>query len=110
MNIFNIEKTEDEVKVDEIRRCAVYRNGAVEAHISAYEVAFNDFWHNPTVTPQEQCDALGTVAIQFFQVSALTQEYIKTLKPDWIPPAMPYLFEVNKDGSITIGDKITLTE
>jgi hypothetical protein len=106
MNIFNIEKTEQEIKVDEIRRCAEYRRGALEAHISAYEVAFKDFWENEKVTPQEQCDALGDKASQFFQVSQLTQQYIKTLKPDWGEPKMPYEFTVNEDGTVVIGNKI----
>jgi len=106
MNIFNIEKTADEVKLDEIRRCAEYRKGALEAHISAYTVSFNDFWNNPTVSPQEQCDALGTGALAFFQISSITQDYIKALKPDWVAPVVPYEFTINEDGSVVIGDKI----
>jgi hypothetical protein len=106
MDIFNIEKTQEEIKRDEIRRCAEYRKGALEAHTSAYEVAFHEFWNNSIVTPQEQCDALGTNAMQFFITSQTTATYIKTLNPGWTPPEVPYEFTINADGTVLIGDKI----
>ena len=108
MDIFTIQKTEDEIKIDEIRRCADFRKRAVEAHISSYEEAFNDFWNNSLVTPQEQCDALGNSAVQFFIVSATTQQYILALKPDWTPPFIPYEFTCNEDGTVVIGNKIEI--
>lgn len=106
-NIFNIEKTEQEIKLDEIRRCAEYRRGAVESHISAYEVAFNDFWNNSEgVTAQEHCDALGSNAIQFFNASQATQNYILSIMPAWTPPTIPNEYVINPDGTITIGEVI----
>jgi hypothetical protein len=106
MSIFNIEKTESEVKNDEVRRCASFRWGALDTHKSYFEKSFDDFWNNAIVTPQEHCDALGNQAIQFFQIAALTIEYINTIDPSWIPPTVPYNFTINQDGTVTIGNKI----
>lgn len=108
MSIFNIEKTQQEIKLDEMRRCAEYRNGARGAHESAFLVSFNDFWNNPIVSPQEHCDALGNKAYQLFQTSAITAKYLMTLNPEFVMPTIPYDFTINEDWTVTIGEKIVI--
>ena len=104
MDIFNIEKSEQEIKMEEIRRCAEYRKGAIEAHISAYEVAFNDFWENGKVTPNDHFDIFGKEGKTFIDFLKKTEDYIKSVKPDWKAPEIP--FEYQEDaGKISIGDK-----
>jgi hypothetical protein len=106
MNIFNIEQTAEDIKKQEIKNCAQQRRFALENFIHSYQTSFDMFWNNRKVSPQEQCDALGNKAVEFFQVSAITQNYIKALKPDWVEPTMPYEFEIKEDGTVIIGDKI----
>ena len=83
MSIYDLPKTDTEIKADEIRRCADYRKGAGEAFISAFEVSFNDFWNNSIVTPQEQCDAFGTDA-------AVSRPRIESNQPHNSLPTRPF--------------------
>lgn len=103
-----MEKTLEQLKYDEIIRCAQYRNGWRESHESAFLVSFNDFWNNELVTPQEHCDALWNSAYELFQTSALTAEYLTKLNPDFIIPPVPYEYTINQDWTVTIGEKILI--
>ena len=102
MDIFNIEKTEQEKKIEEIRRQADQRRYGLDCFITAYERSFRDFWHSDIVSPQEICDSLGTNAYQLFQAMEATQNYIKALRPDWVELTPPQVFTVNEDGTISI--------
>jgi len=110
MNIFNIEKTEAELKADEVRRCAEYRKGTLEALTSAFTVSFNDIFNNSILTPQEHFDFFGNNAAQFFQTFTATAQFIKSMNPDFEVPTIPYEYIVNDDGTITVGEKIEVVE
>lgn len=106
MSIFSAELTPEEIKNNEILRCATYRKGTLEALYSAYIVSFNDFWYNSIVTPQEVCNFYGNQAGQLFYVSSKTFEFMYLLNPTLVPPFIPFEFTVNEDGTVTIGEPI----
>lgn len=112
MSIFNveIEKTPEELKIEEIRRFALFRKMALENYVQAYEISFRDFWYNPLVTPQEHCDFFGDKASEFFLINSIISENIKKIIPDYVAPTIPYEYFINEDGTVTIGEKIIIEE
>ena len=115
MNILDIQKTEEEIKIDEARRQAEYRKGILVAFASAIYVAYKDFWNNTIITPQEQCDLLGSEAFDLFSKHATGVEFILTHLPtvtEHIPDFMDIAHIPNDkemtvvDGKIIISDKI----
>jgi hypothetical protein len=93
---------EQDPKQEEIKRCAIYRKGALESIVSAYETSFNDFWNNNIVTPQEHCDYFGNKARDFFIVNSQILAFIQSLKPDYQGLPIPNEFVINEDGTVTI--------
>jgi hypothetical protein len=115
MNIFNIEKTEEEVKKEEARRQAIYRRDLLVGFASGLYVAYKDFWNNEILTPQEQCDLLGSEAFDLFSKHATGVEFILTHLPtvtEHIPDFMDIAHIPNDkemsvvEGKIIISDKI----
>jgi hypothetical protein len=114
MNIFNIEKTEEEVKKEEARRQAIYRRDLLVGFASGLYVAYKDFWDNTTITPQEQCTLLGTSASDLFTKHATGVQFILTNLPnvtEHIPNFMDTTaipqgknVEYHEDGTVTITD------
>ncbi len=67
--------------------------------------SFNSFWYGD-ISPIVKVQMLGNKALSIFQASALTQQFIKTLDPDWIVLEVPEQYEVtfNEDGSAIINE------
>jgi len=67
--------------------------------------SFNAFLYG-TTSPILKVQMLGTKALSVFQASALTQQFIKTLDPEWIELTVPEGYEVifNEDGSAIINE------
>jgi hypothetical protein len=115
MNILDIQKTEEEVKIDEARRQAEYRKGMIISFASGLYVAYKDFWDNTTITPQEQCDLLGSEAFDLFSKHATGVEFILTHLPT-VTEHIPDFMDITRipndkemsvvDGKIIISDKI----
>lgn len=115
MDIFNIEKTPEELELNEARRQAEYRLNTLISFASALYVTYKDFWNNKIITPQKQCDILGTRASELFLKHTSGVQFVLTNLPnitDYIPDFMditviPQDKEVviNQDGSVTITNK-----
>jgi hypothetical protein len=69
--------------------------------------SFNSFWYG-TTSPIIKVQMLGTKALDIFQASALTQQFIKTLDPAWEVLEVPAQYQVtfNEDGSATIEEVV----
>lgn len=106
INIFNTEgKIVDPINelVDTIIQTNI---SGLNRLIRNHERNFKLIWNHPEITPQEIFDKFGESAIQLFQASAATQQYIQAVKPDYEPLVPPYNFEINEDGTVTVGEKI----
>lgn len=70
--------------------------------------SFNAFWYG-TISPTIKVQLLGNLAQKAFQTSALTQQFIKTLDPDWVMLEVPpeYTVTFNEDGSAII-EEVTI--
>jgi len=67
---------------------------------------FNMLWNNPKATPQEILDEYGTDAASLFSFSLQIQTMAKAIDPGYVPLVSPYEYTINRDGTITVGDKI----
>jgi hypothetical protein len=67
--------------------------------------SFNAFWYG-TTSPILKVQMLGDKALDIFNASALTQQFIKTLDPAWEVLEVPagYSVTFNEDGSATINE------
>jgi hypothetical protein len=91
MTIFTTQKTKQELQMEEARRQAQYRQGMLVAFASALCVAYRDFWKNPLLSPQEQCDLLGDSAMELFAKHAVGVQFVLENMPnitDFIPDFM----------------------
>lgn len=114
-NIYNIQKTTEQIKQEEITRQASTRQGSIIAFAYSILNAYNDFWFNPILTPQEQCDILGASAVTLFTEHAACVQFVLDRMPnitDYVPTFMsvatvPADKEVNvsNTGAVTITNK-----
>ena len=91
MNIYNIQKTTQELQIEEARRQASYRENMLIAFASAIYVAYKDFWYSEILASQEQCDLLGDSAVDLFTKHAIGVQFILENLPnvtDFIPDFM----------------------
>jgi hypothetical protein len=112
MNIFNIEKTEEEVKKEEARRQAIYRRDLLVGFASGLYVAYKDFWNNEILTPQEQCDLLGSEAFDLFSRHQAGVVFVMQNLPDVADYISDWLsvttlpegkeVEIKEDGTVNI--------
>jgi len=93
----------------------VYRRETFIDFAHALYTAYKDFWGNPIITPQEQCDLLGDSASDLFTKHAIGVQFILENMPnitDYIPDFMdtthiPTDKKVNiVENKIVITDKI----
>ena len=69
--------------------------------------SFNAFWYG-TTSPILKGQMLGNSALKIFQASALTQQFIKTLDPEWVILETPEQYQIifNEDGSASIEEVV----
>ena len=65
---------------------------------------FEIMWNNPTLTPQQICDQMGTNATLAFEAHSKLQELIYLIDPSWEPLVPPFEYTKNQNGTITIGN------
>ena len=73
--------------------------------IRSYETALKRFWKNPNYTPAEISAAMGTSAVEYFQLSASLGQYLNSIIPncvDQINADNVGAFTPNEDGSVSI--------
>ena len=104
--MFNIAKTQEDIIKEEMREINTASEAGlinlIQSNLSAYE----RFWNNSSVTPQEFCDLMKNDAYKLFMSSADSQAFIKKMKPDHYPLSIPKDVDVkfNEDGTVTITD------
>lgn len=103
MNLFEKkEKTLLDIEIEDI----ISQNiNALQGLINNFEVIFEKIWQNRNATPQEIFNAFGTDASKLFNAANETIKFIQTLKPDYKPPVVPFIYTVQKDGTVKVGDK-----
>ena len=104
MNIFNTTKelTQAQKLKEFISSIKQSNKVALDMLKKSHEINFNNIWNNPSFTPQEIFDEFGTDAVQLFQVSSATQEFIKMCDPDYEILVPPVEFTINEDGTVTV--------
>ena len=106
MGIFDGELPEEQKKQSELNRRASQVSGIPKAFEALIVEAFNDFWNNSIVTPQEICDYHGKDAYLLFTVLSDAVDFIVAkLDAEFKLPPIPYEYTINQDGSVTIGAK-----
>ena len=104
MNIFNT--TKELTKAQKLKGFvdSIKQSNKVSLDIlkQSHDINFNNIWNNGNFTPQEIFNEFGTDAVQLFQVSAATQEFIKMCDPDYEILVPPVEFTINEDGTVTV--------
>lgn len=105
MEIFTPTELSDEVKAQiEANKIASFNKDILDNMITNYESAFMMFWNNPNTTTQAICDRFGNKAYQLFAASDAIRQLIVQMRPSYTAPVVPFLFTINQDGTVTIGD------
>ena len=102
--MFTITKTKEEIIKDELVKINQVSEFGLMQLITANKRAYDMFWKNPNVTPQEFCDLMGNEAYKLFQSSASSQEFIKSMKSDHVELSIPenWSVEFNQDGTVNV--------
>jgi hypothetical protein len=67
---------------------------------------FKNVWANPQgLEPQEIFDAFDKDAATLFDIANKTAQFILSVDPDFAVPEIPYLYTINQDGTVTVGEK-----
>ena len=104
MNIFTpITQSQDAYVSQAVNTFICHNNASLANLIINAEYSFNLFWNNPSATPQQICDKLGTSAASAFDTSNKVFTLIISLQPSYTPPTAPLAFTINDDGTVTIG-------
>ena len=68
-------------------------------------------WNNGNgVSPQEVLDEMGTDAAELFTFSTSIQGMLYEADNTYISITPPYEYTINEDGTVTVGDYITVVE
>lgn len=67
--------------------------------------AFKAVWENPKFTAKEIVDALGTDALELFQLSSALQTILETADPGYGRLQPPLNFTANIDGTVLVEEK-----
>jgi len=103
MDIFTQQELSPEILAQiEASKIAQFNSDILQSTILNYESAFTMFWYNPNATPQLIADRFGNNAYKLFVASDTTRQFIQSMKPEYVPPSVPYAFEINPDGTVTI--------
>jgi hypothetical protein len=105
MGLFN------KTKAEEARdRIVTVSDGALGLLKLSIKTGFDSIWNNPDATPQEVLDTFGTEACILFDASSKTQEFIKSLDPNYTPLVPNKEFTINEDGTVTVKIEESINE
>ena len=104
-----IEKTKEELAKEAVNAFSNESQDVLDNYKNNYKNLFSMIW-NTSVHPQDFFDILGNQAVTIFQTAQEVVMHIMKLDPNYIPPAAPYKFEINRDGTVTIGEKIIIED
>lgn len=106
MILENIEKTQDELNKDIANEYVSYLNQVVEGTDNRIKELARRFWENPQVISE----ALGSNTGKLFMLLGSLETLLSQYDESYVKFTVPYEYTVNKDGSVTIGDKIEVEE
>ena len=110
MSIFNeIEQSQDAIVTQAVNAFVQHNNNSLVNLITNAEYSFNLFWSNPSATPQQICDKLGTSAVMAFETANAVFTLIHALQPSYVPPNPPLPYVINPDGTVIINPVTTTT-
>jgi hypothetical protein len=100
-----IEKTKEELAKEAVSVFSKESQDVLDNYKYNYQRLFSMIW-NTSVHPQDFFDVLGSQAVSIFQTAQEVVTHIMKLDPSYTPPSAPYEFNINEDGTVTIGEKI----
>lgn len=100
-----IEKTKEELVKEAVNDFSRESQSVLDNYKYNYQRLFNMIW-NTSIHPQDFFDVLGNKAVTIFQTAQEVVTHIMKLDPSYTPPSAPYAFEIGKDGTVTVGEKI----
>jgi hypothetical protein len=100
-----IEKTPEELAKEQVMAFSKESQAVLDNYKYNYQRLFNMIW-NSDVHPQDFFDVLDTQAVTIFQTAQEVVTHIMKLEPSYTPPAAPYEYTINQDGTVTVGEKI----
>ncbi len=100
-----IDTTKQDIIRDTINGISTGSDHDLLNFIRWHEHKFNMVWFPTGCTTQDILDAYGTEAVQLFIKSQMTQEFIKSMKPDYVPLVPPKPFVINPDWTVTITEE-----
>lgn len=68
--------------------------------------SFRLIWENDTFSPQEIFDKFGSDSYELFVFSRMMQDCLLQINPDYTYLTPPYLYTINMDGTVTVGERI----
>lgn len=105
MDLFTPPEDSQEVKLANKIKAIINLNRSMLEHlITSHTTVFDIIWEHSI--PQDIFDSFGDQAVNMFKASALIQQTIKAIKPDYKVLIPPYRYTLNEDGTVTVGDKI----
>jgi hypothetical protein len=100
-----LEKTKEELAKEAVIAFSKESQDVLDNYKYNYQRLFNMIW-NTSVHPQDFFDVLDTQAVSIFQTAQEVVTHIMKLEPSYTPPAAPYEYTINQDGTVTVGEKI----
>lgn len=100
-----IEKTPEELAKEQVMAFSRESQSVLDNYKYNYQRLFNMIW-STSVHPQDFFDVLGSNAASIFATAQKVVMHIIDLDPTYTPPSAPYLFTVNPNGTVTVGDKL----
>ena len=87
--MLDIQKTKDEIIKDKLIAIDTSIEYTVGVLANSTENLLNQFFKDGEVSPQEFCDVIGVKAQQLFGVLQATQQFLSTIKPDYVSMQLP---------------------
>lgn len=100
-----IEKTPEELAKEQVIAFSKESQSVLDNYKYNYQRLFNMIW-STQVNPQDFFDVLGSNAASIFATAQKVVMHIIDLDPTYTPPAAPYKYVINQDGTVTVGDKL----
>ena len=77
--------------------------------LNCYLTNFQRIWANPEgLSPQEVIDGLGVYAAETFQLAELCKQTLNAAQPGTISAQPPNAVTINSDGTVTVGDPVSI--
>jgi len=102
-----LKKTQEELAKEAVISFSKESQDVLDNYKYNYQRLFSMIW-NSSVHPQDFFDVLGSQAVTIFQTAQEVVTHIMKLDPTYEALSAPYEFEINNDGTVTVGEKIII--